>query len=191
MNTKMLRVAIASLILTVSGYANAGLIIMNISDNGTDLMMTATGDYDNTGLISQGNINLGANAAVAGTLPVFGWETGSNNLFEATFVGSLTATGNAYPASLTSTTNPFFFANVQNQIAFQINAALIGTVNESATFSGVTLASLGMLAGESVSVTWGQNQAIIQTSSVQVPEPTTLAIFALGIIGLTSRKFKK
>lgn len=190
MNIKILKASLFGLVLTVSSFANAGLIIMNISDNGTDLMMTATGDYDNTGLVSQGSINLGANAAVAGTLPAFGWETGTNNLFDAAFVGSLTATDNAFPASLVSTTNPFFFANLLNQVGFQASAALIGTVNESATFTGVTLASLGMLAGESVSVTWGQNQAIIQTSAVKVPEPTTLAIFALGLIGLASRKFR-
>ncbi len=35
------------------------------------------------------------------------------------------------------------------------------------------------------------NDDVGQTCSVSVPEPTTFAIFALGMIGLASRKFKK
>ena len=37
----------------------------------------------------------------------------------------------------------------------------------------------------------GQWQASILVKSASVPEPTTLAIFALGMIGLASRRFKK
>ena len=39
-----------------------------------------------------------------------------------------------------------------------------------------------------------RNMSITQSSdqlAAQVPEPTTLAIFALGVIGLASRRFKK
>mgnify|MGYP005988501649 CR=1 FL=1 len=37
-------------------------------------------------------------------------------------------------------------------------------------------------------VNWGLT---VKTSAADVPEPSTLAIFALGMIGLTSRRFKK
>jgi hypothetical protein len=33
--------------------------------------------------------------------------------------------------------------------------------------------------------------SIILSKTQEVPEPTTLAIFALGMIGLASRRFKK
>jgi hypothetical protein len=37
----------------------------------------------------------------------------------------------------------------------------------------------------------GGTVALNQTASVNVPEPSTLAIFALGLMGLASRRFKK
>jgi hypothetical protein len=42
-------------------------------------------------------------------------------------------------------------------------------------------------------VPYGRNSSIagLQIQSVSVPEPSTLAIFALGMIGLASRRFKK
>lgn len=48
-----------------------------------------------------------------------------------------------------------------------------------------------MVSGQSVTVTWGQNQAIIQISLLQVPESSTLAVFALGLMGLGLRRFEK
>ncbi|WP_342351807.1 PEP-CTERM sorting domain-containing protein [Cognaticolwellia aestuarii] len=35
------------------------------------------------------------------------------------------------------------------------------------------------------------NVAITSAASAQVPEPTSLAILALGILGFTARRFKK
>ena len=74
-------------------------------------------------------------------------------------------------------------------------SALIGTVNQSAVINNATLSSLGMLEGESINVTWGDNQLIIMTTpinkQVPVPAPSTLAALALGLIGLASIRFKK
>lgn len=192
MNINTLKYVVVVLVISVSHYANAGLIIMSINDNGTDLTMTATGDYDNTGLINQSGLTLGVNAAIAGTLPIFGWETNSsNNNFNAIYSGTLTANSNAFPASSVSTTTPFFFANIVNTISFSDTASLIGTVSESAIFENTTLASLGMISGESITVSWGENQAIIQTNlaQIKVSETSAIAMFFLGIVGFISRKF--
>jgi hypothetical protein len=53
-------------------------------------------------------------------------------------------------------------------------------------------ANLGSPVGNAVPVSWSSNSlshALVR--SVDVPEPSTLAIFALGMFGLASRKFKK
>ena len=39
--------------------------------------------------------------------------------------------------------------------------------------------------------TTSNTQSLVQDPTLQVPEPSTLAIFALGIMGLAARKFKK
>jgi hypothetical protein len=64
MYIKILKMALAGFVLSMSGFANAGLITMLITDNGTDLTMTATGDYDNTGLTNLGAIQVGVKAFV-------------------------------------------------------------------------------------------------------------------------------
>jgi hypothetical protein len=38
---------------------------------------------------------------------------------------------------------------------------------------------------------WWAVDNVVINDNVSVPEPTTLAIFALGIMGLASRRFKK
>jgi len=53
-------------------------------------------------------------------------------------------------------------------------------------FTGIDALRFSLLTGSSALV-----DDIITSSSIDVPEPSTLAIFALGMIGLASRRFKK
>ncbi len=171
--------------------ANAD-IIMTITDDGTDLTMTATGTYDNTGLPAGFSVSLGTTAIVGPNQCCYGWETGvTAQNYSATYSGSLTGTSNALAADLVSTMNPFFFWHASNRIVFKQGAALVGSVNESATWFGVTLASLGMVAGESIQVTWGGNTAIIQTFAISVPEPGTIALLGIGLLSMGIARRRK
>jgi hypothetical protein len=181
----------ASLITFIwfSGGANA-VIIMTITDDGTDLTMTATGNYDFS-LVAQDPDDgaLGTNAAVAPGFfsGIYGWETGTpQNTFTVAYSGTLTGTSNAFPADSISISNPFFFDLGDSNISFNDSAPIVGTVNNTAIFFNKTLASLGMVAGESVTVTWAGGSAIIQTSVI--PEPSSTLLLGLSALGLAARR---
>lgn len=139
------------------------------------------GDYNVSELIPITGIQLGANAGVGPTFnQVFGWETGPNSLRYAVNVsGTLTGTASAFPATSTSASLPFFFRLLNgSQLALPAGSSPVGTVDNTAFFAGHTLASLGMVAGESVTITWNGGSAVIQT--FPVPEPGSALLMLLG-----------
>jgi hypothetical protein len=187
--------AIATLAPT-PGYAD---IVMNIWDDGTNLYMSAAGTYDMTNAASAATFSgLGVNAAVGPTFPLYGWETdlGGGSLgFAATFSGVLSGAVDVFPATSTTTTTPFFFSSFTNELYFASGASLTGSVNEFAIFNGVTLASLGMVAGQTVTASWGTggiNERGSISTIAAVPEPATTLIFGsmclLGLFGNRRRR---
>ncbi len=174
------------------GGADAAITI-TITDDGTNLTMSATGTYDFSAapILATDSDTLGFDSAFAPTFLVYGWDAGSqSNTFAISHSGSLTATGDKFPADSMTTTNPFFI-DLNNGIIVvsRSSAPLIGSVNETATFLNTTLASMGMVSGESLTVTWNGDSATIQTSAI--PEPSSallLGLGALGLAGLRSRK---
>ena len=170
------------------GGVNAAIVI-SITDDGTNLTMTATGTYDFSLLTSTSGSILGANAAVAPTISSggYGWEANGVRYTLLPFSGILTGTVNAYPATLVTTTNPFWIDVRNSQISFRTGTLAVGSVNESAIFNGVTLASLGMVPGESISATWNGGDSItIQT--FPVPEPSSALLFGFAAIGFAARR---
>ena len=184
--------AAAAAALTMAANAD---ITMNIWDDGTDLYMSATGNYDMTNAtVSTSFSGLGANAVVWATTPLFGWETNLGNLsvgYSAIYSAPLTASGNsALGASFVTNTNPFFFANFTNEIYFDANAPLTGSVNEFARFDGETLASLGMVVGETTTVSWG-NGGVNERGTINTVVPAPGALALLGIAGLAGRRRRR
>jgi hypothetical protein len=174
---------------SLAGGADAAITV-TITDDGTNLTMTATGTYDLSQVSPQLQTNLGVNAAIAPPFGgIYGWETTypSKAFAGLAYSGMLTGTDFKFGADIVTTTNPFYFIN--DLIVFSNSAPLIGSVNESATFLNTTLASLGMVSGESVTATWAGGSATIQVGAI--PEPSSallLGLGALGLAGLRSRK---
>ena len=92
-----------------AGGANAAIIV-NITDNRTDLIMTASGSFDLTNAsITSDTSGLGANAGVGPTFDAYGWDTGegTSTRYVVTFSGSLTGFASVFPADSTTTNVPF------------------------------------------------------------------------------------
>jgi MYXO-CTERM domain-containing protein len=188
---KCILTTVGAATLTMSANAD---ITMNIWDDGVNLYMSATGTYDMTNATSSNSYaGLGANALMWASTEAYGWETwGTDETsqgFVATYTGLLTGGDSSPTATTVSTTNPFFFANLSSEIYFESTASLTGSVDELAIFSGATLASLGMVAGETVIVSWG-NGGLDEGGTINVlgaiPAPGALAL--LGLAGLATRR---
>jgi hypothetical protein len=166
MNIKMLKAAVAGLVLSVSGFANAGLIFVDSWHVGDGLQ----------------------------------WSSGTPTAYSGQETAALLFGGDA---------SDYVISTVSN---------LITDINNSAWYDGMGI-SMGILAQDfengdlytsrvrsayildhSCRNRYADNALSCLESDTHinyafrvtdVPEPTTLAIFALGIMGLASRRFKK
>lgn len=228
MNIKMLKAAVAGLVLSVSSFANAGLInIIYTSDSqgradanatiaaqgGTVTEMNATGfnalssaqlgSYDllMVGWRGTGSFNLDWDSVL---LPFI--QAGGGLIFEAPGeIGDLTNTGFTIAeqnASNNLASYDDFFGNALFTNTHMSITALSSdwTCHLDNTNGNCNLATASFGAGRAIiggydsfyhengTTDYIINQANWVTSGTSVPEPTTIAIFALGIMGLASRR---
>lgn len=216
----MLRAALAGLVLFVSGFANAGLIVytdradwlsavgvptfeenfnsiqtdvnldnsnttlntLNYSDSGYRFVTfdAITGENGSgTGIDNTSFLNLNGynnNSSLTITLPeyamAFGWDTFNYDFGDE--ISLITIDGVTFDA-MSSGNNPYigFFG-------------VIATGNT--IFNSVTVSASITLDNSIGTFNAFDNLAY---KAAEVPEPSTLAIFALGLMGLASRRFKK
>ncbi|MCJ8318190.1 MAG: PEP-CTERM sorting domain-containing protein [Colwellia sp.] len=206
MNLKMLKAAAAGLVLSVSGFANAGLIYTNqAAFDAATLGLTSawTEDFESFLLgpsadplgIGGGQAEMvdGGNSSIINVAPTgLAWlQPGQSN-------------SNAIIRGLGNTSLGL------NALSFNFGNEVIQTIDFIHTLGTDTSPSYGANGGQTNSfVGWigSGNELLNLTQFVQtqgitvdniraytatsVPEPSTLAIFALGIMGLASRRFKK
>jgi len=185
MKFKLFKAALASVILSVSGLANAGLITVsetqyqwvdfedftftfNIDDwllnNSSTLRVSVLGDFDSPGVE---NLNVLAESHNFGTINYLTSGTTvlqqQQNYIEFYFDLTLSA---VMTNELLADDSATFEVNFSEQVhEFNIHYTNIGAAYAKIDFT--------------------------YEQSTDVPEPSTLAIFALGMIGLASRRFKK
>tara|TARA_R110000744_G_scaffold20143_12_gene52948 strand:+ start:964 stop:1671 length:708 start_codon:yes stop_codon:yes gene_type:complete len=220
MNIKMLKAAVAGLVLSVSGFANAGLI-EHISNGDFE-----TGDFTGWNVVNTGsgswNINdgtfgtaFGTNQSIGGLYDVVSTQAGPgfHNLYQDVLLS------NSFDSLILSwddriqSNAPFSDPNQEWRVLIEdITGSLIYEVystdpGDTNPQVGPNLRSydltstLSSYAGQNIRVSFEQQDNAANfsatldnvsfTSTVNVPEPSTLAIFALGIMGLASRRFKK
>jgi chloramphenicol O-acetyltransferase len=204
MKFKFLKAGLVSLILSVSCLANAGLIQsdylssndnLTVIDNTTDLQwldlsVSTSWTFANwSTLIEQNN----------------GWRLATNteavNLFNTAFPTYSVVHGNAgyvdtQDASLIQNFTDFrslFGATTMNTNGID-TYGLYKDENNSSKMMGVSRwAGTYRIFSTNFtgSVSEVNNGLYIVRNTTNVPEPSTLAIFALGIMGLAARRFKK
>jgi hypothetical protein len=196
MKFKFLKAACAGLILSVSAFSNAGLITFNgtASDGG---YISLPGSYTEAGFTLTNN-------------------SGSNYFVDNDFSTNL----NSWDDDVLEFNSPTFSQatlTADGNINFDFSSAFLGSFNSAAslTFEGffagggsiTQTLSLGLNTRALFNFTGFNNLSSLvisaptdglfalmddlTVSASSVPEPSTLAIFALGIIGLASRRFKK
>lgn len=191
MNIKMLKAAFAGLILSVSGFANAGLI--DVDFNGTidgsgasiggvasplNSAFTLSLSLDDTlapaGTYGVSSISFKTSVGTYDTISTWGslQSTQNGGLISLLYNFEVNATGEHFLMNLNSLTNASF-DNIQswNNTTFSGDIIVRGVDNAANHLSGI--------------------HPYGNTLTASVPEPSTLAIFALGVMGLAARRFKK
>jgi hypothetical protein len=212
MNNKFLKGLAASFALAASGFANAGLIfsesevVTNVTNEAT--FDTLTSNNISLSSYNEDGINIFVNDYTYTNFDAFalgsnstGFHYGSGGNYSWVEI-SLVSGGliNALDFLLgdgndLNTTN-FHFEAFQSGVSIgsghtNIEKGVVGFLSDTG-FDTLRVAANGYTSTE----LWGANQAIALDnlrigSSVSVPEPSTLAVFTLGLMGLASRKFKK
>jgi hypothetical protein len=189
---KFITVLLTALMLSVSSLANAGLIVDLVGDKdcfGTNLVCT------------EGASILGASAGLSDPY----WQDNNGAYVDITYNHLYDLNGeSASSASLEILST--YLADFRGPWDVFFNNSLIGqfaTVNANIVVKHTFNIDTSLLTGNDTvflkinSPTRNDGywldyaELTISTTSSSIPEPSTLAIFALGMIGLASRRFKK
>jgi len=208
MNIKILKAAVTALVLFVSGFANAGLLFTFIEDS-ENVIMSSSGSIDTRGLV------LGNSSSWSGTGIE---ENGNHDILGDTSFGAIDTSfgfnsGTDY-SQWASTTGPW----VNNLFSFNVTSG--SKSFSTYIFGSIQVPGLGIRAEDLVGNIWTADQNWLVTEEsfnslglitgtytvndalsnefitfqigrlISIPEPSTLAIFGLALIGLASRKLK-
>ncbi|MFT6269088.1 MAG: hypothetical protein ACJAVV_001908 [Alphaproteobacteria bacterium] len=211
MNFKFLKAAVAGVVLSISGFANAGLIL----DADSGFVANDSRDF-----------NLGWSFSVTSQLSIDGlglFDTGANGFSNQSGyeVGLWNNDGGALLTSVIVDNSATSYASVNNlgqwlfadvsELFLNVGSYTVGYFRPASTDSwllganpvgvnpniivGDRLESRSSSLARPMSVTgsndghFGPNLRVVEAQPVSVP--STLAIFALGLMGLASRRFMK
>ena len=219
MNIKMLKAAAAGLILSTSTFANAGLIAFTDEASWLAAVGSVDGTIDFNDISSDTSINestyeydffniseSGAGSFRLDTMP--GNSSSGTGIDNTTFLSMVGATSGSSNMSITFDvslealafdTYNYDCGNDNSNIA--INGVSLGATPTSGGCPSGTLGFFGVIATGG-SVISSLNFLPVRTSgtyngfdnfqySTSIPEPTTVAIFGLALMGLASRRFKR
>ena len=191
MKNKFLKGFFASIALAASGLANAGIIFSEVSDNA---YITVDG-YDIAWAGPCAVTDPSCGALDFSYQAQFGWRAMDSVLFAQLGIS-------AWDFVFAGANVDYFTGNNLDELSGASVSALSGTLPDN----DVAVAA-PWFASSHNHIDWsdgsnglwsfsdinneGWYDSLAVRASTQIPEPSTLAVFALGLMGLASRKFKK
>ncbi|MCH2057584.1 MAG: PEP-CTERM sorting domain-containing protein [Thalassotalea sp.] len=200
MKNKFLKGLVASFALAISGFASAGLITFDELSNGTAL----SDQYILEGVLFSGIENgivyapevRSQYSTVVPNSP-FNYLTNfylPNNATDRLDSIVIDFLGKADNVSLFINTAG---TNIVNFDVYDSSDVLVTTIGLSGSGTSNVFHNIGSDIGKLVahqpedSWWWALDDLSYNLTPTDVPEPSTLVVFALGLIGIASRKFKK
>lgn len=200
MNLKMLKAAVAGLVLTVCSTANAGLItvseLVNQTTDGQNFTFSFNindyfaGTSSTLQLIAQGDFNDGAGSNESISIFIEGVSFGNfgHNSVQAYNVVNYTSgvdNFNAYEFSLDFLLNAATTGSMLQDNILDIVIDFGAGVRPACGWSGTDncIENSGVAPFAAVNYTY--------SNSAEVPEPTTLALFGLAVLGFAARRSKQ
>ncbi|MCJ8322071.1 MAG: PEP-CTERM sorting domain-containing protein [Colwellia sp.] len=215
MNIKMLKAAVAGLVLSVSGFANAGLITSEISTPDSIIDFSQFGSFNftsgpieigslvgesilwsstnNGSVIGNGGYGLDSNGRWDNMNGYIGLNTSSGSMsidFSDGPIQEFSLLANYAPGFGEFFLEAYGLGGILLE-SYNISslAAIVTNTNNTGEYRGIS-----RMDNDIYSIRLSNAYVVadnLSFSRVEVPEPTTLAIFALGLMGLAARRFKK
>jgi hypothetical protein len=209
MNMKNFKAIIAGLVISVSGLANAGLMndvtgngsIANALDIDSSFSLGANVDIANSEIIPWASISSGPESAARYDYYSFTAMAGMNGIFDIDY--GRNAGGSFDPelvlfdllGSVLAQDDDSSVSDGAGGSVHNYDSFLTHTFAANGTYIiGVCQFSCGGEQGGmtgSLIPTSGTYELQVSIENHEIPEPSTLAIFALGLMGLTARRLKK
>ncbi len=198
MNIKMLKAAVAGLVLSVCGFANAGLI--DFEDRSCNQCVIGDG-YNNftwnggagdTATLNGTTYGSSGYQVLANALSgdIVAYNPYAYNPIDIALQGTGTFDLNSiwFASAWDSTLNMSFSGFLDGVEVYTMDFEASNTEARIATFNW---SGIDMLRINDTGQHFVMDNMLINSSIDEVPEPSTLAIFTLAIMGLASRRFQK
>ncbi len=179
MKLKYIKIAVVGFGLSISQISNAALIVSNFNVNSTSVYFEIAGQLD--GPAQPANLSfldIGNNTSLLNFIPPY---------YEAASTFSFTGTQPLSMVAVQGVGHGFFELTFDSDLS--VGESLNGVFSATWLNPVINVSNIP----ENLNISWGGplGSGTAQGRFSTVPEPSTLAILSLGIMGLASRRFKK